>query len=882
MSPNAIDADLEVAELLTTAGLADPYARIERIRALGRAVPSPIGVILTGYDDCQNALRNHALVSDAQSSFQPLMGDEWKENRALKLLSESLLFLEGAQHNRVRKLVASAFTPAAVASWQPTIDQIVNDLLQQVSAQLKRGEEVDLVKALARPLPIAVMAELIGLPRSDAAHLRELIGTIADLSVGLVLGEEAMQKTHEIGVELEMYLRNALATSTNEGRSVMGRIALDPNEQITDDDRVSLAFILLAAGFETTAMLVANAIALLHENPSEWNQLVREPDRAASVAEETLRLQTPATFTGRIASAPTEVADTAVEPGTAVTMFLAAANRDPAKFTEPQRFNPDRYADGAATTAPLSFGSGMHHCIGSLLARSEAISVLRRLNTLGPVEELALVEPVTWRPSVALRGVASLVVKRVPIRPTDTHVPGPITHLSTDGKQRRKAATKLFRGVIAGLVGSKVRAAFARGERKAEIKEKSASDSAAKAVEVMGDLKGVTMKMGQLASFMGASMPDAAKRSLSALQSSAPAMPVGEAEAAVQRALGKHPSELFRSWEATPVAAASIGQVHRATLHDGRAVAVKVQYPGVDEAIAADLNDQARMTKLIARFAMRNLDAETLSRDLSARISEELDFTNEARHHTEFAERYKGHPFIRVPEVVPEFSTRTVLTTTWADGENWNTFLERATLAEKDRAGEIIARFVFGSTRRYRHFNADPNPGNFLFHPNAEYITFLDFGLAKRLTKDEDTQIWLLVDALMDRTSAHDIVRQCISGGYLNQDHGLDPELLKRYLMTTTDFYDSEPFTVTNEWLAKIMKTTFMFEGEYSVIRSKLNSRADFFLRDRVYWGMTGILAELNASAGWKSINNEYRQDAPPSTPLGEAEALWRSVAVVH
>lgn len=883
MSTNAVAADLAVAELLTTAGLADPYSRIERIRALGRAVPSPIGVILTGYDDCKTALRNQALVSDAFSSFQPLLGEAWRENRALKLLSESLLFLEGVQHNRVRRLVASAFTPAAVAGWQPLIDQVADDLLLDVSNRLKRGESVDLVEALARPLPIAVMAELIGLPRNDAAHLRELIGTIADLSAGLVLNEEALLETHEIGVELEAYLRAALATSSAAQRSVMGRIALDDNEQITDDDRISLAFILLAAGFETTAMLVANAIVLLHNHPQEWNDLVRHPDRALLVTEETLRLQAPAAFTSRIARTHTNVADITVAANTAVTMFLAAANRDPAKFADPQRFSPDRYADGTQSTPPLSFGSGIHHCIGSLLARTEAIAVLRRLNRLGPVEQLVLVEPITWRPSVSLRGVASLMIRqRPPARRGATtsstasaNVPAPTPHFSTNARIRRKVATKMIRGVVGGLVGSKVRSAFAKGHRKQEIKESFAAESAANAAAVMGDLKGVTMKMGQLASFMGASMPDVAKRSLSALQSNAPAMPPGEAESAVNLALGKQPTDLFRTWDPTPVAAASIGQVHRATLRDGRSVAVKVQYPGVDVAMAADLNDQARMTKLISRFAMRNLDAETLSRELSARISEELDFTNEARHHAEFAARFEGHPFIRIPAVVPEFSSRTVLTTTWADGEDWNTFRGHATQQEKNRAGEIIARFIFGSTRRYRHFNADPNPGNFLFHPNAEYLTFLDFGLAKRLTKEEDTQLWLLVDALMDRTAATDIVRQSVAAGYLKADHGLDPELLKRYLTLTTDLFDHDPFTVTNDWLAKVMKSTFTFEGEFSAIRSKLNSKADFFLRDRVYWGMTAILAELNATGPWKSINNEYRRNESPCTSLGVAEAEW-------
>ncbi len=156
-----------MAELVTTAGLADPYARFERIRALGRAVPSTLGVILTGYDDCQEALRNSALVSDADSTFAPLLGESWRKNRSLSLLADSLLFMEGREHNRIRKLVAAAFTPAAVEGWQSTIQQIADELLADVAARLARGENVDLVASLARPLPIAVMAELLGLPRAD-------------------------------------------------------------------------------------------------------------------------------------------------------------------------------------------------------------------------------------------------------------------------------------------------------------------------------------------------------------------------------------------------------------------------------------------------------------------------------------------------------------------------------------------------------------------------------------------------------------------------------------------------------------------------------------------------------------------------------------------
>ena len=924
---DTIAADLVVAELVTTAGLADPYARLERIRAIGRAVPSTLGVILTGYDDCQEALRNSALVSDADATFAPLLGSAWRKNRSLSLLADSLLFLEGPAHNRVRKLVTAAFTPAAVEGWQTTIQQIADDLLADVASRLARGEEVDMVASLARPLPIAVMAELLGLPRTDATHLQSMIGEVANLNIGLAMSEDDMARGHEVGLALDAYLRNALGigeaeTEKPSGEStqqaqhplprqpnqpnqpaqpkqpkqqgVLGRIALDSTEAVSDDDRVSLAFILLAAGFETTAMLVANAMHLLLESPVEWHALAANPARASLVVEETLRLQAPAALTTRFTSALTTVGGLSVEPQTSVAMFLAAANRDPDKFRNPSIFDPSRYDENTAdenndkrkATSPLSFGSGMHHCLGSILARSEATAVLRRLAVLGDHDRLVVVQPVTWRPAVALRGIESLVVaraksvKHVPQLSAGS-TPGSVTGSESSatnvvsGRARRRKANRMMGGLVAGYAASRVKTLFLRGERKQVAKDAYSAESAAKAVEVMGDLKGVTMKMGQMASFLAPTMSDAAKRSLVALQSSAPPMEVGEAEAAIERALGKRVDELFAEWSPVPVAAASIGQVHRARLHDGREVAVKVQYPGIADAMESDLKDAARMNKLMQRFAMRSIDAETLSRDITERITQELDFRIEANHQREFAKRFHDHPFVNIPNVIDDLSTKTVLVTTWVEGENWATFLSHATQAEKDRAGEIIARFMFTCTRRYRHFNADPNPGNFIFDPHAKRITFIDFGLAKKITADYDKRMWLLWDSVIDQSTAEQISQSCIDGGYLNADHGLDIDLLRRYVLTSSEFYTQHPFTVTPEWYANVMKTVFLFEGGFTSIRSKLTTEADFFLRDRVYWGVLGILAELNATGDWRPMANEYRRNEPPSTPLGELEATW-------
>ena len=887
-------ADLVVAELLTTAGFSDPTPRIERIRAMGRAVPSTLGLLITGYDDCQQALRSHALESDAEGAFAPLLGAKWRDNRAMSLLADSLLFLEGDAHNRLRKLVAGAFTPAAVAAWQPTIDSVAERLLGEVAAKLAAGEQVDLVEALARPLPIAVMAELLGLPHQDATRLRAMIGSVAEVFVGLAVDADALTAAHEIGVELDTYLRNALAapatttTPADAANGVIGRIALDTSEAVSDDDRVALAFILLAAGFETTAMLVANAMALLIEHPDTWRELAADPSIAAAVIEETLRLLPPAALTARVSTEPTVVAGTQIPSGMAVTLLLSGANRDPQRFDRPGDFLPARYrletgAVTTPTTSPLSFGSGIHHCIGSVLARSEATAVLRRVDVLNlnPTDHLRVVAPIEWRPSIALRGVESLVVMAGPSVAPTTSNDVPQRHASpaliAHGLKRRLKTTALSARLGVGYGLNRLRRIGAKDDRKQQIADRFAEQSSARAVEVLGDLKGVMMKTGQLLSFVGVGMPEVAQRSLAALQSDAPPMPDGEAEAAIERAFGRSVQQMFAEWNPQPVAAASIGQVHRARLHDGREVAVKVQYPGVGDAIETDLADQARFTKLLGRLAMRGLDADTFAREVRLRIIEELDYGNEATQQAEFAARFAGHPVFRVPCVIPAFSNRVVLTSEWAQGQQWREFVDHAEQPVKDRVGEIIARFAFAGTRRYRHFNADPNPGNYLVHPNGEFVTFLDFGLSKKVSVAQDHSMWLLVDSIMDHRSAAETVAGSIEGGYLRPDHGLDPELMARFLYSTGDFYEQQPFTVTKEWFSAVAKRTFLFEGEFAAIRHKLNTQADYFLRDRVYWGMLSILAELEATADWRAINEEYRRNAPPSTPIGEAEARWIS-----
>ena len=188
---------------------------------------------------------------------------------------------------------------------------------------------------------------------------------------------------------------------------------------------------------------------------------------------------------------------------------------------------------------------------------------------------------------------------------------------------------------------------------------------------------------------------------------------------------------MFETWDEVPIAAASIGQVHRAITRDGRAVAVKVQYPGVDAAIRADLENTDLLFRLIA-LAFPGLEPKALVDELRERLIEELDYTIEARNQRLFADYYAEHPFIHVPAVLDELSTARVLTTELATGARFDELM-RWSQTERDLAAETLFRFVFRGIYRIAAFNGDPHPGNYLFAPGGR-VTFLDFGLVKHYT----------------------------------------------------------------------------------------------------------------------------------------------------
>jgi predicted unusual protein kinase regulating ubiquinone biosynthesis (AarF/ABC1/UbiB family) len=421
----------------------------------------------------------------------------------------------------------------------------------------------------------------------------------------------------------------------------------------------------------------------------------------------------------------------------------------------------------------------------------------------------------------------------------------------------------------------RVRGRAATEEQRAKLEQQFAIRTAEDVAEVLGGMKGAIMKAGQMLSFIAEGLPPEAQAALATLQADVPPMAPSLAEGVIRSELGGDPEKLFLDWNPVPVAAASIGQVHKAVMPDGRIVAVKVQYPGVDKAIKSDLDNAELLYGLFAQFALKNLDVKALVDELRDRMADELDYRLEATLQADFAERYAGHPFIHVPGVVPERSAQRVLTTDWVEGKRWDEFLEGADQAAKDRAGEVLFRFAQGSIHGHGVFNGDPHPGNYRFHDDGS-ITFLDFGLVKRWSPGEFDRLTPVLDAILDG-DAQQAVDAAVQAGFLQRNHGFDPDFVFEYIRGPYEPFESETFTYSRRWVAQALQNVIDIQGRYGDLIKQLNMPTSYVILDRVVWGVSALLGRLRATNQWRGILEEYRKGAPPVTELGRLDAEWRA-----
>jgi predicted unusual protein kinase regulating ubiquinone biosynthesis (AarF/ABC1/UbiB family) len=439
---------------------------------------------------------------------------------------------------------------------------------------------------------------------------------------------------------------------------------------------------------------------------------------------------------------------------------------------------------------------------------------------------------------------------------------------------------------LAGRTAGEAVVASLRKNRSAGGRAELHERAAERYVERLGHSRGVLMKAGQILSM---AIPESTvegdakgvyQRAFAKLFDDAPPMPTRVAVATIEKELGRPLPEAFASFEPEPLAAASIGQVHYATLHDGTRVVVKVQYPGVEQAIRADLAN----TELLGTFlqliltlvpGLAKVDVGGMAREISERIGEEIDYLTEAKNQREFADAYRGHPFIRIPEVHGEFSTRRVLTMQFDDGMRYSD----ATSAEqglRDQWGEAIFRFMYRGLRRLGINNGDAHPGNFLFHPDGS-VTFLDFGCVKRLTEPQvDNLLGVIRRAL--EGNADELYRFGIQSGYVGRDLTLDPaDVLKLLTETMNYLTQPQPFTITPETISGAWRN--VLRGPERHIIRKISPPAD----EQTMWARMGtgtlaVLGGLRATGHWKAIMWDCCFGAPPITAYGQLEAkFWEA-----
>src|SRR5580693_3312511 len=392
----------------------------------------------------------------------------------------------------------------------------------------------------------------------------------------------------------------------------------------------------------------------------------------------------------------------------------------------------------------------------------------------------------------------------------------------------------------------------AAGERRQQLRDDLAVRTAQDVADTLGTMKGVLMKIGQLASYVDDGIAPPARKILGRLQDSVPPMSPELAAGVIEAELGAPPERIFKEWDPLPIAAASIGQVHRAITADGQAVAVKVQYPGVAETMAADLGNVTLIRSLL-KMAVPSQDVTGLIEELRERISEELDYLREAEHQRLFAAYFDGHPTARVPRIVDELSTGRVITSELAGGARFSEMLDWPQ-EEKDLAAETIYRFTFRSLYELHAFNGDPHPGNYLFEPDGQ-VTFLDFGLVKHFTANELDPLVNMIETLCIQGDPEAFRRAMEEADFLTPGAPIATEQVVAHMGL---FYDSVrqrgPRTMTSEYSSALARRYLDFKSPLAAYAKIPRS---YVILQRINLGLFAILGEMNATANWRAISEE-------------------------
>jgi predicted unusual protein kinase regulating ubiquinone biosynthesis (AarF/ABC1/UbiB family) len=443
------------------------------------------------------------------------------------------------------------------------------------------------------------------------------------------------------------------------------------------------------------------------------------------------------------------------------------------------------------------------------------------------------------------------------------------------GRVRRSAKLGTAVGTSAARYAGTKAASLGRSEDGAEEKlEARHLETALKMVRTLGEMKGAAMKIGQLASFIDTEFlpPEYAEiyqQELAKLRTSAPPMPWERVSQVIEEEYGEPVHEHFSEFDPDAFAAASIGQVHRATLLDGRKVAVKIQYPGVAEALESDLRNAGMLVRL-AKAIAPGLDAKAVAEELKERVLEELDYEYEAQNQRTFSRAYRGHPFIYVPDVITRLSRRRVLVTEFVDGIGFEQ-VKQLDAEQRSRFGEIVFRFCFGSIYHLQHFNADSHPGNYILMPDGR-VAFLDFGMTKKLDREQIELEQAALDAAIRKDP--EALRQRLHDlGFVKKPTKLDAEQLMDHVMLVGGWYiEDREYKVSARRVMKIIESASDPRSEYFAVMRRESIPADELMGRRMEIGVIAVLAQLGAERNWHRIMREWVYADEPETELGRQE----------
>jgi predicted unusual protein kinase regulating ubiquinone biosynthesis (AarF/ABC1/UbiB family) len=412
-------------------------------------------------------------------------------------------------------------------------------------------------------------------------------------------------------------------------------------------------------------------------------------------------------------------------------------------------------------------------------------------------------------------------------------------------------------------------------EKAAAALERRHIETAEQIVAVLGTMKGAAMKLGQVLSFLDLGLVpeeyrDEFQRKLAKLRDAAPTVAFGDMKKVIEQDLGEPLSRAFDDFDPEPIAAASIGQVYRATV-DGREVAVKVQYPGINRAVEADMKNLGLILRLVGRITPQ-LDTKALGDEVRERILEELDYELEASNQRALARIYRGHPFVVVPGVLTDKSSERVIVTEFVLGDGF-ALLEQEPAAERNRIGEIIFRFYYGSMYRHRKFSGDPHPGNLLRMPDGR-IAFIDFGLFKQMDR-EPIELELAAQRAIMENDEPALHRLLAGAGFLPQPERVDKTELMSYMVDGSWWYTRADHDVelSPEVAAKAMLEAADPRSSHFRTMRHQDMDPEHLLGRRLEVQVLAVLGQLRASGNWYRVAREWVYGDPPVTDLGRQEA---------